>query len=47
MIAQISKIFTKIFGSRNDRLVKRVASAQLPTDHGPFQVFAYESLIDH
>ena len=32
---------------RNDRLVKRVASAQLPTDHGPFQVFAYESLIDH
>ena len=31
----------------NDRLVKRVASAQLPTDHGPFQVFAYESLIDH
>ena len=32
---------------RNDRLVKRVASAQLPTDHGPFLVFAYESLIDH
>ena len=31
----------------NDRLVKRVASAQLPTDHGRFQVFAYESLIDH
>ena len=32
---------------RNDRLVKRVASAQLPTEHGPFKVYAYESVIDH
>ena len=31
---------------RNDRLVKRIASARLPTDHGPFQVHAYESVID-
>ena len=31
---------------RNDRLVKRIASARLPTDHGPFHVYAYESLID-
>ena len=31
---------------RNDRLVKRIATAQLPTDHGPFRVYAYESLID-
>ena len=31
---------------RHDRLVKRVATAKLPTDHGLFQVFSYESLID-
>ncbi len=31
---------------RNDRLVKRVASARMPTDHGPFQTYAYESEID-
>ena len=31
---------------RHDRLVRRVASAQLPTEHGPFLVTAYESLID-
>ena len=31
---------------RNDRLVKRVASADLPTDHGAFRAYAYESLID-
>ena len=31
---------------QNDRLVKRVAAAQLPTEHGKFRVFAYESLID-
>ena len=31
---------------RNDRLVKRVATSQLPTDHGAFQAYAYESLID-
>ena len=32
---------------RNDRLVKRLAVARLPTEHGPFQVYAYESVIDH
>ena len=31
---------------RNDRLVKRVASARMPTDYGPFQTYAYESEID-
>jgi 3,4-dihydroxy 2-butanone 4-phosphate synthase/GTP cyclohydrolase II len=31
---------------RTERLVKRVASASLPTEYGPFRVFAYESLID-
>ena len=31
---------------RHDRLVRRVAAAALPTDHGEFQVVAYESLID-
>lgn len=31
---------------RHDRLVRRVASAKLPTEHGPFVVTAYESLID-
>jgi 3,4-dihydroxy 2-butanone 4-phosphate synthase/GTP cyclohydrolase II len=31
---------------RHDRLVKRLASAQLPTVHGPFTVTAYDSLID-
>lgn len=31
---------------RHDRLVRRVASANLPTEHGPFVVTAYESLID-
>ena len=31
---------------RHDRLVRRVASAALPTDHGEFQVVAYESVID-
>ncbi|MFP6572086.1 MAG: 3,4-dihydroxy-2-butanone-4-phosphate synthase, partial [Vicinamibacterales bacterium] len=30
---------------RHDRLVRRVASAKLPTEHGPFVVTAYESLI--
>ena len=30
----------------HDRLVRRVASASLPTEHGPFVVAAYESLID-
>src|SRR5688572_7938684 len=31
---------------RTEALVKRVASAALPTDHGDFRVIAYESLID-
>jgi 3,4-dihydroxy 2-butanone 4-phosphate synthase / GTP cyclohydrolase II len=29
-----------------ERLVKRLASAELPTEFGPFRVYAYESLID-
>lgn len=31
---------------RNDCLVKRVASARLPTDHGEFRAHAFESVID-
>jgi 3,4-dihydroxy 2-butanone 4-phosphate synthase/GTP cyclohydrolase II len=31
---------------RTERLVRRVASAKLPTDSGEFQVYAYESLLD-
>ncbi len=31
---------------RNERLVRRVASAKLPTEFGEFRVYAYESLID-
>jgi 3,4-dihydroxy 2-butanone 4-phosphate synthase/GTP cyclohydrolase II len=31
---------------RTEGLVRRVASAALPTDHGEFRVIAYESLID-
>ena len=31
---------------RNERLVRRVASAKLPTEFGEFMVYAYESLID-
>ncbi len=31
---------------RTEGLVRRVASAALPTDHGDFRVFAYESVID-
>ena len=31
---------------RTERLVKRVATARLPTDYGEFQVYAYESEID-
>jgi 3,4-dihydroxy 2-butanone 4-phosphate synthase/GTP cyclohydrolase II len=31
---------------RTERLVRRVAAADLPTDHGPFRVHAYESIID-
>jgi 3,4-dihydroxy 2-butanone 4-phosphate synthase / GTP cyclohydrolase II len=32
---------------RTEALVRRVASAALPTGHGAFTVIAYESLIDH
>jgi 3,4-dihydroxy 2-butanone 4-phosphate synthase/GTP cyclohydrolase II len=31
---------------RTERLVRRVATASLPTEYGPFHVYAYESLID-
>jgi 3,4-dihydroxy 2-butanone 4-phosphate synthase/GTP cyclohydrolase II len=31
---------------RTERLVRRVASADLPTEHGPFRIYAYESRID-
>jgi 3,4-dihydroxy 2-butanone 4-phosphate synthase/GTP cyclohydrolase II len=31
---------------RTEALVRRIASAQLPTEHGEFKVIAYESLID-
>ena len=31
---------------RNEGLVKRIASAALPTEHGDFRVLAYESLLD-
>jgi len=30
-----------------ERLVRRIAEAQLPTEHGEFKVIGYESLIDH
>jgi 3,4-dihydroxy 2-butanone 4-phosphate synthase/GTP cyclohydrolase II len=32
---------------QNERLVKRVASAQLPTEQGAFRVFAYDNEVDH
>jgi len=32
---------------RTEALVHRVATAQLPTQHGEFRVFAFESIIDH
>jgi 3,4-dihydroxy 2-butanone 4-phosphate synthase/GTP cyclohydrolase II len=28
---------------RTERLVKRVAHAQLPTEHGDFEIYAYEN----
>src|SRR5688572_30247728 len=31
---------------RTERLVKRVASAELPTEHGAFRILAYENQID-
>lgn len=30
----------------NDRLIKRVAVANLPTEHGEFRAYAYESVLD-
>jgi 3,4-dihydroxy 2-butanone 4-phosphate synthase / GTP cyclohydrolase II len=32
---------------RTEGLVRRIATASLPTDHGDFKVIAYESIIDH
>jgi 3,4-dihydroxy 2-butanone 4-phosphate synthase/GTP cyclohydrolase II len=32
---------------RTERLVKRIASAELPTEHGAFRIFAYENQIDN
>ncbi len=31
---------------RNERLVRQVAKAKLPTEHGPFEVYVYESILD-
>jgi 3,4-dihydroxy 2-butanone 4-phosphate synthase/GTP cyclohydrolase II len=31
---------------RNESLVKRVAGAKLPTDYGPFQIYAFENIVD-
>ena len=32
---------------RTERLVKREATAELPTDHGLFRIYAYGNLLDH
>jgi 3,4-dihydroxy 2-butanone 4-phosphate synthase / GTP cyclohydrolase II len=32
---------------RHERLVRKIAEAQLPTGYGAFRIHAYESLIDH
>ena len=32
---------------RTERLVKRIASAELPTEHGAFRIFAYENQLDN
>ncbi len=32
---------------RTERMVRRVAEADLPTRYGPFKVLAYESILDH
>ncbi len=34
------------YRSRREKLVRRVADATIPTDHGEFRAFAYESLVD-
>jgi 3,4-dihydroxy 2-butanone 4-phosphate synthase/GTP cyclohydrolase II len=31
---------------RTERLVKRVAHAQLPTEHGDFEIYCYDNLVD-
>ncbi|MEO8071494.1 MAG: GTP cyclohydrolase II, partial [Acidobacteriota bacterium] len=31
---------------RTERLVKRIATASLPTEHGPFTIHAYQSVLD-
>ena len=31
---------------RTERLVKRLARAQLPTEHGPFEIFTYDNVVD-
>jgi 3,4-dihydroxy 2-butanone 4-phosphate synthase/GTP cyclohydrolase II len=31
---------------RTERLVKRTAHAQLPTEHGDFEIFAYDNIVD-
>jgi len=42
-IATISDLIK--FRQHKERLVKRVSTANLPTDHGDFQVIAYETLV--
>jgi 3,4-dihydroxy 2-butanone 4-phosphate synthase / GTP cyclohydrolase II len=32
---------------RTERLVRRVANADMPTEHGPFRIYAYENQLDH
>jgi 3,4-dihydroxy 2-butanone 4-phosphate synthase/GTP cyclohydrolase II len=32
---------------RTERLVKRAATAELPTEHGAFRIYAYENLLDN
>ena len=32
---------------RNERLVRRVANADMPTEHGPFRIHAYENILDN
>ena len=32
---------------RTERLVRRIASAELPTQHGPFRIYAYENIVDN
>jgi len=34
------------YRTRTESLVRRVASAKLPTDFGDFRIFAFESLVD-